>query len=146
MWRVSLLVINAKYWSWISLDIIKHDPVCVISDRMDGKHTFFLLHLCYKNVLKCDLITCNSLQNITITPEMDSPYSNNPKPLVLKLWQRPTPKGAILDLSNMAATAVAQLGSLEKLACYGHIYTWSKIGAYRPIWTINVFLKIKPTD
>ena len=78
MWRVSLLVINAKHWSWISLHIIKHDPVCVISDRMDEKHTF-LLHFCYKNVLKCDLITCNSLQNIKITPEMHSPYPINPK-------------------------------------------------------------------
>ena len=61
--------------------------------------------------------------------------------LVLKLWQRPTPKGAILDLSNMAATAGAQLGSLEKLACYGHIYPWSKIDACRPIWTIKVFFE-----
>ena len=66
--------------------------------------------------------------------------------LVLKLGLPPTPKGAILDLSNMAATAGAQLGSLEKLACYGHIYLWSKIGACRPIWTIKVFLKIKPPD
>ena len=38
-----------------------------------------------------------------------------------------------LDLSNMAATAGAQLGSLEKLACYGHIYPWSKTGACRTI-------------
>ena len=52
--------------------------MCVISDRMDERQTF-LLHFCYKNVLKYDLITCNSLQNIKITQEMDSPYSNKPK-------------------------------------------------------------------
>ena len=45
-------------------------------------------------------------------------------------------KVAILDLSNMAATAEAQLGSLEILAYYGHIYTSSKIGACMSIETI----------
>ena len=36
---------------------------------------------------------------------------------------------AILDLSNMAATEGAHLGSLEKLVGDGHIFPWSKNGA-----------------
>ena len=85
-----------------------------------------------KNVLKCDNIICNSHQNITITPEMDSPYLKT-----LKRWCHSwmyyfwfssynsgvLRKAAILDLCNMAATAGIQLGSLKKLVCYGHIYT-----------------------
>jgi hypothetical protein len=148
MCRVSMLFINAIHWSWISLGIIKHDPVSVISDDI-------YIHFCYKNVIKCDIFTCNSLQNIKITPEMDSSYSNTSKTWrhswLYYFWFSSYDSGllrkaAILDLSNMAATAGAQLGSHEKLACYGHIYPWSKIGACRTIWTIMVFLKIKPPD
>ena len=36
---------------------------------------------------------------------------------------------AILDLSNMAATEGAHLGSLEKLVGDGYISPWSKNGA-----------------
>ena len=36
-------------------------------------------------------------------------------------------KAAILDLSNMAATVGAQLGSCKILVCYDHIYTLVKI-------------------
>ena len=73
---------------------------------------------------------------------MDSPYSNTPKmwchSWLYYFWFSSYDSGlrrkvAILDLSNMAATAGAQLGSLKKLACYGHIYTSSKIGACRSI-------------
>ena len=35
----------------------------------------------------------------------------------------------MLDLSKMAATEGAHLGSLEKLVDYGHILPWSKIAA-----------------
>ncbi len=93
----------------ISLDIIKHDPVCVISDRMDDIYR----HFCYisftKNVLKCDMITCKSLQNIKITPKMDSPYSNTSKTwchsCLYYFWFSSYDSGllrkaAILDLSN----------------------------------------------
>ena len=62
-----------------------------------------------KQVLKCDIITCNSLQNIRVIPEMDSHTKKR--------------KAAIFDLFNMAATAGIQLGSLKKLVCFGHIYT-----------------------
>ena len=43
---------------------------------------------------------------------------------------------AILDLSNMAATEGAHLGSLEKLVGDGHISPWSKNGACGTMWTI----------
>jgi len=85
------------------------------------------------------------LQNIIITPEINSPYSIPPQ-----MWSHSwlyyfwfssydsglLRKAAILDLFNMAATAGIQLGPLKKLVCYGHIYTYSKIGACRTIWTI----------
>jgi len=73
---------------------------------------------------------------------MDSQYSNTPK-MWCHLWlyyfwfssydSGLLRKVAILDLSSMAATAGAQLGSLKKLVCYGHIYTPTKIGACRSI-------------
>ena len=43
---------------------------------------------------------------------------------------------AILDLSNMAATEGAHLGSLEKLVGDGYIPPWSENGACGTIWTI----------
>ena len=43
---------------------------------------------------------------------------------------------AILDLSNMAATEGAHLGSLEKLVGDAYISPWSKNGACGTIWTI----------
>ena len=73
---------------------------------------------------------------------LDSPYSKPPKTWrhswLYYFWFSGYDSGllrkaAILDLSNMAATAGAQLGSYEKLACYGHIYPGSKIGACRTI-------------
>ena len=43
---------------------------------------------------------------------------------------------AILDLSNMAATEGAHLGSLEKLVGDGPISPWYKNGACGTMWTI----------
>ena len=43
---------------------------------------------------------------------------------------------AILDLSNMAPTAGAQLGSREESKVYDLGYKWSKFGACGTIWTI----------
>ena len=43
---------------------------------------------------------------------------------------------AILDLSNMAPTAGAQLGSREKSKLYDLGYKCSKFGAFGTIWTI----------
>ena len=51
---------------------------------------------------------------------------------------------AISDLSNMAATEGAHLGSLEKLVGDGYISPWSKNGACGMIWTI-IWLS-KPPD
>ena len=85
------------------------------------------------------------LQNIIITPEINSPYSIPPQmwshSWLYYFWFSSYDRGllrkaAILDLFNMAATAGIQLGPLKKLVCYGHIYTYSKIGACRTIWTI----------
>ena len=56
--------------------------------------------------------------------------------LVLKLFKCPLQMAAILDLSNMAATEGAHLGSLEKLVGDGYISPWSKSGACGPILTI----------
>ena len=44
---------------------------------------------------------------------------------------------AILDLSNIAPTAEAQLGSREKSKVYDFGYKWSKFGACGTIWTIQ---------
>ena len=46
-------------------------------------------------------------------------------------------KAAILDLSNMAPTAGAQLGSREKSRVYDLGHMWSKFGACGTIWTIQ---------
>ena len=43
---------------------------------------------------------------------------------------------AIFDLSNMAPTAGAQLGSREKSKLYDLGYKWSKFGAFGTIWTM----------
>ena len=69
---------------------------------------------------------------------MDSPYSKTPKKWYhtwfYYFWFSSyrtalLRTAAILELSNMAATAVAQLGSREKSKCHGNIYLWSKNGA-----------------
>ena len=40
------------------------------------------IYFSYKNVLKCDIIIGNSLRNVNITPEMDSPYSKTHQKVV----------------------------------------------------------------
>ena len=76
---------------------------------------------------------------------MDSPYSITPQKCYhLRLghfwfWSYYNVllrMAAILDLSNMAATEGAHLGSLEKLVGDGHISPWSKNGACGTMWTI----------
>ena len=76
---------------------------------------------------------------------MDSPYSITPQKCShLRLghswfWSYYNVllrMAAILDLSNMAATEGAHLGSLEKLVGDGHISPWSKNGACGTMWTI----------
>jgi len=100
------------------------------------------IHFCYKDVLKCDLITYNSLQKHQNNTRNGLPILKIPRKWchswLYYFWFSSYDSGllrkaAILDLSNMAATAGAQLGSLGKLACYDHIYPWSKIGACRTI-------------
>jgi len=67
-----------------------------------------------KNALKCDITICNSLQSIKITPEIDSPYSKTHNTWchswLYYCWFSSYDSGvlgkaAILDLSNVAATA-----------------------------------------
>ena len=111
-------------------------------------HCTFLdrnIHILDQNDLKCDLIMWSWTPICIRRLEMDFPYSKTPKKWYhrwfyyfwflsyLTAWLR---VAAILEWSNMAAIAVAQLGSREKSKCHGNIYPWSKNGACGTIWTI----------